>query len=152
MVAKISSGNSIFSALAYNQNKVDDGEAKVIFSHKIMENRDGICDMNSCLRSFEPYLLANKRTEKPVLHISLNPDPKDNLSDEQLSNIAEEYMQKMGYGNQPFLVYKHEDIERGHIHIVSLRVDENGKKINHNFEHRRSMDVCRELEQKYGLI
>jgi hypothetical protein len=152
MIAKISAGSSVFSALAYNQNKVDDSEAKVIFSQKIMENRDGICDINSCLRSFEPYLLANKRTEKPVLHISINPDPKDVLTDEQLSDIAQEYMQKMGYGEQPFIVYKHEDIERRHIHIVSLRVDENGKKIDHNFERRRSMDVCRELEQQYGLI
>jgi hypothetical protein len=58
----------------------------------------------------------------------------------------------MGYGEQPFIVYKHEDIERKHIHIVSLRVDEQGKKINDNFEHRRSMTACRELEQKYGLV
>jgi hypothetical protein len=58
----------------------------------------------------------------------------------------------MGYGEQPFIVYKHEDIERTHIHIVSLRVDEQGKKINDKFEHRRSMDICRELEQKYGLV
>jgi hypothetical protein len=105
-----------------------------------------------CLQSFEPYLLANKRTEKPVLHVSLNPDPKDVLSNEQLSEIAQIYMQKMGYGDQPFIVYLHEDIERRHIHIVSLRVDENGKKIDGNFERRRSMDVCRELEQKYGLV
>ena len=106
----------------------------------------------TCLQSFENYLLANRRTEKPVLHISLNPDPKDVLSNEQLSEIAQFYMQKMGYGNQPFIVYLHEDIERRHIHIVSLRVDENGRKIDGNFEHRRLMDVCRELEQKYGLI
>jgi len=152
MVAKISSSNDLYGALAYNQNKVDEDRAKVIFSHKMIENIDGNFDMQTCLQSFEPYLLANKRTEKPVLHISLNPDPKDNLTDEQLSEIAQEYMQKMGYGDQPFIVYKHEDIERKHIHIVSLRVDENGKKIDHNFEHRRSMDVCRKLEQKYGLI
>jgi hypothetical protein len=86
------------------------------------------------------------------LHISLNPDPKDVLSNEQLSEIAQIYMRKMGYGDQPFIVYLHEDIERRHIHIVSLRVNENGKKIDGNFEHRRSMDVCRELEQKYGLV
>jgi hypothetical protein len=61
-------------------------------------------------------------------------------------------MQKMGYGDQPFIVYLHEDIERRHIHIVSSRVDENGTKIDGNFERRRSMNVCRELEQKYGLI
>ncbi|KAA6305705.1 hypothetical protein EZS27_042642, partial [termite gut metagenome] len=115
------------------------------------EPKDGIYDINTCLRSFEPYLLANNKTEKPVLHVSLNPDPKDVLSDEQLSDMAQEYMQQMGYGDQPFIVYKHEDIERKHLHIVSLRVDENGKKIDDHFEHRRSMDACRELEQKYGL-
>jgi hypothetical protein len=152
MVAKISSGNNIHDALSYNQNKVDANHAKVIFTHKMLESLDGKFDVGMCLQSFEPYLLANRRTEKPVLHVSLNPDPKDVLSNEQLSEIARIYMQKMGYGDQPFIVYLHEDIERRHIHIVSSRVDENGKKIDGNFERRRSMDVCRELEQKYGLV
>ena len=152
MIAKISSSNSLYGILSYNQIKVDEDHAKVIFASKMIENADGNFDMHGCLKSFEPYLLANKRTEKPVLHISLNPDPKDKLSDEQFCDIAQIYMQKMGYGDQPFIVYKHEDIDRKHIHIVSLRVDENGKKIDHNFEHRRSMDISRELEQKYGFI
>ena len=152
MIAKIGSGNTLYGTLSYNQIKVDENHAKVIFTNRMIENADGNFDMHTCLQSFQPYLSANKRTEKPVLHISINPDPKDNLSDEQLSNIAQIYMQKMGYGDQPFIVYKHEDIERRHIHIVSLRVDETGKKIDHNFERRRSMDVCRDLEQKYGLI
>jgi hypothetical protein len=152
MIAKISSSNNIYGALSYNQNKVDEQHAQVIFTNKMIEPADGNWKINTCLQSFENYLLANRRTEKPVLHISLNPDPKDVLSNEQLSEIAQIYMQKMGYGDQPFIVYLHEDIERRHIHIVSLRVDENGKKIDGNFERRRSMDVCRELEQKYGLI
>jgi hypothetical protein len=118
----------------------------------MIESTDGTYDISCCLRSFEPYLLANQRTEKPVLHVSINPDPKDGLTNDQLSEIAQEWMQKMGYGDQPFIVYKHEDIERRHIHIVSLRIDENGKKIDDKFEHRRSMDACRELEQKYGLV
>jgi hypothetical protein len=152
MIAKINSSNNLYGALSYNQNKVDDDHAKVIFANKMIESADGKFDINTCLQSFENHLLANRRTEKPVIHISLNPDPKDRLSDEQLSEIAQIYMQKMGYGDQPFIVYKHEDIERRHIHIVSLRVDGKGKKIDHNFEHRRSMDVCRDLERKYGLI
>ena len=60
-------------------------------------------------------------------------------------------MQKLGYGNQPFVVYKHEDIDRHHIHIVSVKVDETGKMIRDNFQHRLSMRICRDLEQKYGL-
>jgi hypothetical protein len=152
MIAKISSSNNLYGALSYNQNKVDEDHAKVIFTNKMIEPKDEKWDVNTCLQSFENYLLANKRTEKPVIHISINPDPKDKVSDEQLSEIAQTYMQKMGYGEQPFIVYKHEDIERKHIHIVSVRVDENGKKIDGNFERHRSMDVCRDLEQQYGLI
>ncbi|GHU63635.1 mobilization protein [Bacteroidia bacterium] len=152
MIAKISSSNNLYGALSYNQNKVEDKHAQVIFSNKMIEPKDGNFDISTCLLSFENYLLANKRTEKPVIHLSINPDPKDKLSDEQLSEIAQTYMQKMGYSAQPFIVYKHEDIERKHIHIVSVRVDENGRKIDGNFERRRSMDVCRDLEQKYGLI
>ena len=148
----MSSGSSVYGVLAYNQEKVDDDHAKVIFTNRMIEPKDGIYDIGICMRSFEPYLLANIKTEKPVLHVSINPDPKDKLTDEQLSDIAQEYMQKMGYGDQPFIVYKHEDIERKHIHIVSLRVNETGKSIKDSFEHRRSMDACRELEQKYGLI
>lgn len=152
MVAKISSGSLLYGVLAYNQTKVDERMAMVIFTNRMIEPKDGEYDITTCMRSFEPYLLANQRTEKPVLHISINPDPKDKLSDEQLSEIAQTYMDKMGYGDQPFIVYKHEDIDRHHIHIVSLRVDENGKKIDHNFEFKKSMDICRALEQQYGLV
>ena len=152
MVTKISSGSSLYGVLAYNQIKVDDQKASVLFTNRMIEPQDGIYDIGNCMRSFEPYLLANIKTEKPILHISINPDPKDTLTDEQLSSIAQDYMQKMGYGDQPFIVYKHEDIDRKHIHIVSLRVDETGKSIKDSFEHRRSMTACRELEQKYGLV
>lgn len=152
MVAKISSGSSLYSALAYNHHKINAGCAKVIFINNMVEPKDGNFSIGICTGSFEPYLLANKRTENPVIHISLNPDPKDKLSDEQLAQIAEEYMQKLGYGNQPFVVYKHEDIDRHHLHIVSVKVDETGKMIRDNFQHRLSMRICRDLEQKYGLV
>ena len=62
--------------------------------------------------AFESYLLANRNTEKPILHISLNPSPEDKLTDAQFANLAKEYMDKMGYGDQPYIVYMHEDIGR----------------------------------------
>ena len=152
MVAKISSGSSIFGALAYNQTKVEELQAKVILTSRMIEPWDGNYSIGVSMRSFEPYLAANQKTDNPILHISLNPDPKDVLTDDQLSEIAQEYMDKLGYGNQPFIVYKHEDIDRHHLHIVSVRVDENGKKLDHNFEYRKSMEICRNIEQKYHLI
>ena len=107
--------------------------------------------MRQTLLSFENYLLANKRTEKPVIHISLNPSPEDKLTEGEYAALAKEYMQKMGYGDQPYIVYMHEDIDRRHLHIVSVGVDENGRKISDKYERVRSMKACRELERKYNL-
>ncbi|WP_195302183.1 MULTISPECIES: conjugal transfer protein MobB [Bacteroidaceae] len=151
MVAKISTGGSMFGALAYNQNKVDNEEAKVLFSNRMLLSEDGNFSISECMRSFEMQMPVQLSTKKPILHISINPHPEDVLSDQQLADIAREYMQKLGYGNQPYLVYKHEDIDRHHIHIVGLRVDENGKPLNDKFEHRRSKQITRELEKKYNL-
>ena len=152
MVAKIASGSSLYSALAYNHQKVKEGHAKVLLTSKMIEPANGDFCIGICTNSFGSYLQANKRTENPIIHISLNPDPTDKLNDEQFSEIAQGYMQKLGYGNQPFIVYKHEDINRHHIHIVSVKVDETGKMIRDNFQHRLSMRICRELEKKYGLV
>ena len=141
----------MFGALAYNQNKVDNEDAKVLFSNRMLLNEDGNFSIGECMHSFEMQMPVQLSTKKPIVHISINPHPEDVLSDQQLTDIAQEYMQKLGYGNQPYLVYKHEDIDRHHIHIVGLRVDENGKPLNDKFEHRRSKQITRELEKKYNL-
>ena len=60
-------------------------------------------------------------------------------------------MERMGYGNQPYVVFLHEDIDRKHIHIVSTRVDANGEKLKHGYERRRSNEIRIDLEKKYGL-
>lgn len=73
------------------------------------------------------------------------------LTDEQLRKIACEYMERMDYGEQPYIVFKHKNISREHPHIVSMRVDEQGRKLPHDFEARRSMEILRDLERKYGL-
>ncbi len=73
------------------------------------------------MESFMPCLHANRRTKNTVFHTSLNPAPEDKLTDEQLREIASEYMERMGYGRQPYIVFKHRDIDREHLHIVSQR-------------------------------
>lgn len=152
MIAKIGRGSNLYGALAYNHLKVEKDNGQILYTNKIIQTPDGSFATSQMLRSFEPYLLANRKTEKPILHISLNPDPKDKVSDEQFEKLAQKYMQKMGYAEQPFVVFKHTDLERNHIHIVSVCVDEEGRKISDKFEKRRSMDVCRELEKQYCLI
>ena len=151
MVAKISTGQSLHGALAYNQDKVDEGHARVLATNLVLQPEDGQFSVNDCMNDFRCWMPSHFRTEKPVIHISLNPHPDDILTDEQLTAIGEEYMQKLGYGNQPYMIFKHEDIERKHIHIVSLRVDSNGRKINDSNESRRRKALAEALEQKYGL-
>ena len=118
----------------------------------MIETASGHYTVAQLAQSFAPYLIANRNTEKHTLHISLNPDPNDKVSDDKFREMAELYMKEMGYGEQPFVVFKHTDIDRSHIHIVSVCVDEQGKKISDKFEKIRSMNVCRELEKKYSLI
>lgn len=152
MIAKIDRGSNLYGALAYNQLKVEKEKGQILFTNRIIETPTGEYSAAQLTKSFESYLVANRNTEKPTLHISINPDPKDIVSDEKFTQIAQEYMQTMGYGQQPFVVFKHTDLDRIHIHIVSVCVDEDGRKISDKFEKRRSMDVCREMERKYELI
>lgn len=153
MVANIRSGSSPGGALRYNKEKADKDEAEVLHWHRMLEPFDkyGRLNIDACMESFRPYLEANRRTTNTVFHASLNPSPEDRLTDDQLRDIAQEYMQKMGYRDQPYIVFKHKDIDRQHLHIVSLRVDEQGRKINDSHEFDRSMSVLRDLECKYEL-
>jgi len=151
MIAKIGHGTNIMGALSYNLSKVNQEKGQVLFTQKMRESRHGTFSLGECYKSFEPYLFANRNTEKPSLHISLNPDPADTVDNSKYIAIAQDYMNEMGYGQQPYIVFKHTDIERTHIHIVSTNVDRLGKKIPDTYEHRRSMQACRQLEQKYGL-
>lgn len=150
MIAKISKGSDVYGVFAYNQNKVDKGEAIVLSSWRFIHDND-CYNVEDCVRSIDHWLIVNRRTEKPMVHISLNPDPRDIVSDEDAIDLAEDYLKKMGYEDQPYMLYKHQDIARTHYHIVTICVDWDGKKINSDYEKRRSMKACREIELAYDL-
>lgn len=151
MVANITTGNNIYGALAYNQEKVEQGNGTVLATQILREPADGNFNVAETAEDILRWMPDHFRTEKPVIHISLNPDIKDKLTDEQLSDIADRYMERMGWGNQPYIVFKHTDIEREHIHIVSVQVGRDGKKINDSKRNERSVAVTEELEKEYDL-
>ena len=151
MIAKIGKGSNMYGAILYNQQKVEKENGAVLLLNKIPDTVDGRYSAQYFNKCFEPYLSVNIKTEKTVRHISLNPDPADKVSDEQFTDMAQEYMERMGYGNQPYIVFKHTDIDRTHIHIVSTCVGIDGKKIPDDYDHPRSMAICRDLETKYHL-
>lgn len=152
MIAKISATENLGGALGYNFKKVEKGEASVLLAAELYQNREGNYTMEDVLADMQALIPEKYRTKKTVFHCSLNPHPDEKLSNEQLVQIAKEYMAALGYGNQPYIVFKHNDIAREHIHIVSLRVDCRGRKINDKFEKRRSKKITDALERKFGLI
>lgn len=152
MIAKISATENLGGALGYNFKKVQHNEASILCVNELREGFDGTYQIDRVLRDMQALIPEKCRTKKTVFHCSLNPHPNEKLSDEQLTQIAKEYMEALGYGKQPYIVFKHNDIAREHIHIVSLRIDGEGKKINDKFEKRRSKKITDALERKYELI
>lgn len=151
MVAKISIGSSLYGALAYNSEKINKEEGRLLGANKIILPADGQIDIARIAENFREFMPMMGRTKKPVLHISLNPHPDDKLTDQDFEILAREYLEKLGFGEQPFIIYKHEDIDRHHIHIVTVNVNEQGKRLNQDFLFRRSKKITTELEERYNL-
>ena len=152
MIAKISATENLGGALGYNFKKVEKGEASILLAAELYQDKEGTYTMAEVFADMQALIPEKFRTKKTVFHCSLNPHPDEKLSNETLMQIAKEYMEALGYGKQPYIVFKHNDIAREHIHIVSLRVDSEGKKINDKFEKRRSKQITDTLERKYNLI
>ena len=151
MIAKISATENLGGALGYNFKKVGKGEASILLTAELYQNKEGRYTVEEVFADMEALIPKKCRTKNAVFHCSLNPHPDEKLSDEQLTQIAKEYMETLGYGKQPYIVFKHNDIVREHIHIVSLRIDGKGRKINDKFEKRRSKKITDALEKKYNL-
>ena len=152
MIAKISSSNSLATTLGYNFKKVEKHEASVLLVQGLFHDQNGAYSRAQVLADMLRTIPERCRTKKTVFHCSLNPHPDEKLSDKALSRIAAEYMEALGYGAQPYIVFRHNDIPRAHIHIVSLRVDSEGQKIDDRFERRRSKRITDALEAKFGLM
>lgn len=151
MVAKISLGNSLYGAIVYNGEKINKEKGRVLDTNKIFNDGSGNVNIYRAFEDFKRWMPQSTRAEKTMMHISLNPHPDDVLSEGQYAQIAHEYMEKMGFGDMPYIIVKHEDIDRHHIHIVALRVRPDGSVISDKNNFYKSKDICRELEKKYGL-
>ena len=152
MIAKISATENLGGAIGYNFKKVEKGEASILLAQGLFQNKEGTYTMAEVFADMQAVIPEKCRTKKTVFHCSLNPHPDEKLSDETLMQIAKVYMEALGYGKQPYIVFKHNDIAREHIHIVSLRINGEGKKINDKFEKRRSKKITDALEKRFGLI
>ncbi|MDR0430250.1 MAG: relaxase/mobilization nuclease domain-containing protein [Tannerellaceae bacterium] len=151
MVADIHIGNNLYGALAYNQEKIDAGLGKILEANRIFVPADGQFSVGECMRDFERAMPEQVTTTRGIIHISLNPHPEDKISDDQLADIGREYMERLGFGGQPYMIFKHEDIDRQHLHIVSTRVRSDGTLISDKNNYEKSKKITDSLEKKYGL-
>lgn len=151
MVAKISIGNSLYGALTYNGEKINKEKGRLLDTNKIYNDGSGTVDIHRAYEDFMRWIPTSSRTERPMMHISLNPHPDDVLSDTDFTRLAHDYMQMMGFADMPYMIYKHADIDRHHVHIVALRVGTDGRCISDRNNFYKNRKVCRELEQRYGL-
>ena len=151
MIAKISPpSKDLMKTLTYNFRKVDRDQADILLSGQL--SADGRLTAERVFREMTAYIPSGARTKNIVFHASINPRPDEPLSDDRLRTIAHEYLRCLGYGDQPFIVFKHRDIAREHIHLVSTRVRHDGSKIRDAMEHVRSTRIMRSLEAKFGLM
>ena len=145
MVLKIMqpASSSSFS-LEYNESKCATGEACLIHTNCIDESL-GIED------TFSRYERRNLRTENLSFHMSVNPSPDEHLTEDQVKAFISDIMKGLGYGSQPYVVYRHSDIDREHYHVVSVRVNDQGRKIPDFQENRRCLQLLSALAPQYGL-
>lgn len=152
MVAKVNSGKNIRGILNYNENKVKAGLATCIHENLFGQPVENL-SFTTKRKGFENLINLNRRVTTNAVHISLNFHASESLDHHTLSDIASTYMDKIGFGNQPYLVYQHVDVAHPHIHIVTTNVQRNGKRIDlYNIGRNQSEKARKEIEEDFKLV
>ena len=152
MVARINTGKSISKALNYNEQKVQQGKAELLSASGFLKEV-GRLNFYEKIGLFEKYQSLNARVDTNTFHTSLNFDPSEKLTNEKLVKIADAYMDKIGFGQQPYLVYRHSDSAHPHVHIVSTNIQRDGSRISmHNLGRNQSEKARKEIELQFGLV
>lgn len=152
MVAVIKTGHSVRSIFHYNENKVKEGAAQCIGEGNYPASAKELSAAMRLNRLLHQNAL-NGNVKRNSVHISLNFHPSEKYADEKLLKIAEAYMEKIGFGDQPYLVYRHDDAGHPHIHLVSIKVREDGSRIDmQNIGRNQSEKARREIENDFNLV
>jgi hypothetical protein len=152
MVAVIHSSSSLRNALNYNEQKVKEQVATCLAAVHYPKDLEYL-NFYQKLNRLQNQAALNVRTKVNSVHISLNFDPSEKLSEERLKEIADTYLQKIGFAKQPYLLYQHNDSGHPHVHIVTTNIKADGKRIElHNLGKIQSEKARKEIEISFGLI
>ncbi|SDF13250.1 Relaxase/Mobilisation nuclease domain-containing protein [Mucilaginibacter pineti] len=152
MVAVIHSSSSLRNILNYNEQKVKAGVAICIDAAFYPKDPADLTFQQKLLR-LEKLTELNQQTTVNSVHISLNFDPAEKLSADQLREIAGVYMDKLGFDGQPYLLYEHLDSGHPHVHLVTTNIRADGKRIAlHNLGKDFSDPARKFTELRFGLV
>ena len=152
MFAVIGAGSSLRNPLHYNEQKLKQGAAELIHSSGYAKDTDQL-GFTDKIRTLEKLTELNQNVKVNSVHISLNFDRSEHLSKDRLKDIADAYMQKIGFGDQPYLVYQHHDAAHPHIHILSTNIRRDGSRINlHNIGRDKSEPARLAIEKEFKLV
>ncbi|RWY51235.1 relaxase/mobilization nuclease domain-containing protein [Mucilaginibacter gilvus] len=152
MVAKIKTGRSIIGAINYNEHKVGLGKAELILAQGYLKDPLDLT-FNDKLERLTDLAKRNQLTLVNTLHVSLNFAVGENLDKDILQQIADDYMEGLGFGKQPYLVYQHHDAGHPHLHIVTTNIKPDGKRISfHLLANRASESARKQVELTYDLV
>lgn len=151
MVAKVITGKTIRGVLSYNENKAKEGKAALIGGEGFHDDLN-LLSFHEKLARFTYQMHKNPGVKTNAVHISLNFHEKDKLTDERLNNISQAYLDKIGFGEQPFLIYRHFDAAHPHVHLVTTNVKVDGARIDlHNIGRNSSEKARRQIETEFNL-
>lgn len=152
MVARINFVESLRNVMYYNENKLKENAASFIHAANYGKDTDQL-RFTDRYKRLEMQAGYNEQAEKKIVHISLNFDPSEKLDKTKLAAIADTYMQKIGFGGQPYLAYEHYDAQHPHIHIVSTNIRRDGSRIkSHYIAKEKSEPARKEIEKMFGLV
>lgn len=153
MVAKLTPSEEIDKIFFYNERKVARGAAECIGAENYPVDHDQMNEMMK-LNTFLRRIETTSKGSITAMHISLNFDVSETqLSKEKLMEITRTYMQELGFGEQPYLVYQHFDAGHPHVHIVTTNIKPDGRRISlHHLANRKSEPARKMIEERFGLI
>ncbi|MFI8605647.1 relaxase/mobilization nuclease domain-containing protein [Cellulophaga baltica] len=143
MIAKLQTINFVHTALAYCERG-----GQLLDSHKCLGSSDAI------YFQMKENNALNDQCRKQSFHIKIRiaPEDKGKLNSQDWIDISKDYAQKIGFHNNPYAVYIHEEnSNKEHIHIVASRIKENNRAVDNGFTNYKNMDFCRDMENKYNL-
>ncbi|MFX1705715.1 relaxase/mobilization nuclease domain-containing protein [Chitinophaga sp. CC14] len=142
---------NIGKMLNYNEQKVKAGTAALLHAGNFLQEKEHLSFYDK-MKRFTDLNELNTVTTKNAVHIILNFHPSDKLNDDLMKTIGTDYMNRIGMGNQPYLLYRHSDTALPHIHIVTNLINETGRRIpTHNIGRDKSDPARKNIEADYGL-